>query len=115
MSFFLPNSYISCRFYLYPINSKYATNDNIELNHCDNGYRIKIKSTTYGVYKNGNKIQDGEIIENMDFLSVGDVSFYIKDNSLWTDISDKCIVNNSITIDYKNKNLAHESHGKTGT
>lgn len=86
------------------INSKYATNDNIELQHCDNGYRIKIKSTTYGVYKNGSKIQDGEIIENMDFLSVGDVSFYIKDKSLWTDISDKCIVNNAITIDYKNKN-----------
>lgn len=86
------------------INSKYAINDNIELNHCDNGYRIKIKSTTYGVYKNGSKIQDGEIIENMDFLSVGDISFYIKDNSLWTDISDKCIVNNAITIDYKNKN-----------
>lgn len=86
------------------INSKYATNDNIELQYCDNGYRIKIKSTTYGVYKNGSKIQDGEIIENMDFLSVGDVSFYIKDNSLWTDISDKCIVNNATMIDYKNKN-----------
>lgn len=85
------------------INSKYATNDNIELLPIENGYRIRIISTTYGVYKNGSKIQDGEKISNMDFLSVGDVSFYLKDCSLWTDISDKCVVNNVSTIDYKKK------------
>ncbi len=85
------------------INSMYATNDNIELQPCNSGYKIKIISTTYGVYKNGSKIQDGENIENMDFFSLGDISFYLKDNSLWTDISDKCIVNNVATEDHKQK------------
>lgn len=86
------------------INSMYATNDNIELHQCNSGYKIKIISTTYGVYKNGSKIQNGENIENMDFFSLGDISFYLKDNSLWTDISDKCIVNNVATEDHKQKN-----------
>lgn len=87
------------------INSMYATNDNIELHQCNSGYKIKIISTTYGVYKNGSKIQNGENIENMDFFSLGDISFYLKDNSLWTDISDKCIVNNVATEDHKQKNV----------
>lgn len=86
------------------INSKFALNDNIELTKCAEGLKVKILSTSYGIYKNGIKINDGEVICNMDFLSVADVAFYYKDGSLWTDISDKCSINKATYTDYKTKN-----------
>ena len=75
------------------LNSKYVINDSIELIKDNDGYRVNVKNSTYGFYKNGTKITGEEHLKNMDFFSVSDFIFYLKDNHIWTEISDRITVN----------------------
>lgn len=73
--------------------SRYAKNDKLILTQEKQGFVLHIKNTTYGVYINGRKAENGEVIKDGDFLSVSDAVFYYKDNVLWTEESDKIIIN----------------------
>ena len=73
------------------INSQFLNNDKIVLNLDTN--QLKVLSTQYGVYLNGKKIDKECAINNCDFISIADFSFYYKDKKLWTEIDDhiKCV------------------------
>ena len=73
--------------------SRYVKNDKLILTQEKQGFVLHIKNTTYGVYINGRKAENGEVIKDGDFLSVSDAVFYYKDNVLWTEESDKIIIN----------------------
>lgn len=66
------------------INSEYVKNDLVELNKKNEGLILAIKSTTCGVYHNGNLAVNGEVIKNSDFFSIADFSFYYKGKTLQT-------------------------------
>lgn len=68
------------------VKSPYVQNDAIMLERKDDGFVLRIKQTSYGVYVNGKKAKDGDGIKNMDFLSMSDYFFYYKENKLWTEI-----------------------------
>ena len=80
------------------INSQFLNNDKIVLNLDTN--QLKVLSTEYGVYLNGKKIDKECAINNRDFISIADFSFYYKDKKLWTEIDDhiKCV-----GIEYQDK------------
>lgn len=73
------------------INSQFLNNDKIVLNLDTN--QLKVLLTQYGVYLNGKKIDKECAINNCDFISIADFSFYYKDKKLWTEIDDhiKCV------------------------
>ncbi len=68
------------------ISGEYTKNDSIALRRVAEGYALVIQQTAYGVYVNGRKAKGNEIIQSGDFLSVSDFFFYLKDNSLRTEI-----------------------------
>lgn len=68
------------------IGGKYIKNDEIVLTNNNGKYALTIKNTTYGVYHNGKKAVNKEIIRNGDFFSISDYFFYLKDGILWTEI-----------------------------
>lgn len=68
------------------IGGEYIHNDEVVLLNKDNRYALITKETTYGVYHNGKKAKDKEVIVNGDFFSISDYFFYLKDNILWTEI-----------------------------
>lgn len=85
------------------VHSKYLTDDQIELIKSNDGLILSIKKLTYGVYHNGNKADEKELIVNGDFISISDVMFYYKDNALWTEITDNFQINGLPFIDYPTK------------
>lgn len=66
------------------ISSEYVKNDKVILNKKGNEYSLDIINTSYGVYINGKKAKSGDVVQNMDFMSVSDFFFYFKDDSVWT-------------------------------
>lgn len=64
------------------INSEYVRNDLVELNKKNEDLILAIKSTTCGVYHNGNLASNGEVIKNGDFFSIANFSFYYKNGAL---------------------------------
>lgn len=68
------------------IQSEYVKKDSIKLTKNKDIWVLTINATTYGIYHNGKKAGDGEIIKNNDFLSISDFFFYYKDNHLWTEV-----------------------------
>lgn len=64
------------------INSEYVKDDLVELNKKNEDLILAIKSTTCGVYHNGNLASNGEVIKNGDFFSIADFSFYYKNGVL---------------------------------
>ena len=66
------------------INSEYVKNDLVELNKKNEGLILAVKSTTCGVYHNGNLAVNGEVIKNGDFFSIADFSFYYKNGVVRT-------------------------------
>ena len=67
---------------------------------CNEGFNLSIRNTTYGVYHNGNRAVNNEIIKNGDFFSVSDFAFYFKDNALWTEIREDCVISRLGYKDY---------------
>ena len=66
------------------INSEYVRNDFVELNKPNEDLILAIKSTTCGVYHNGNLAVNGEVIKNGDFFSIANFSFYYKNGAIIT-------------------------------
>ena len=71
------------------LNSNYVKDDSIAIQMNGNGDLVmNISNTKYGVYHNGKKAKNKEIIKNKDFFSIGDFSFYYKNKKLMTQASD---------------------------
>lgn len=73
--------------------SRYVKNDSLLLSQANNTLTLNIRNTTYGVYINGRRAQNGEKIQNGDFFSISDAIFYYKDGLLWTENSDVIRIN----------------------
>ena len=84
--------------------SSYIINDKIELSKRGTDVELNIIDSSYGVYHNGNKINDKQIIKNGDFISISDYVFYYKDNALWTEIENNYSIKNLTFMDYPVKN-----------
>lgn len=68
--------------------SRYVKSDSLLFSQANNCLALNIRNTTYGVYINGRRAQNGEKIQNGDFFSISDAIFYYKDGFLWTENSD---------------------------
>ncbi|MGN0027795.1 MAG: type VII secretion protein EssC [Clostridium sp.] len=86
------------------LKSDYIIDDKIELVRNNTEFILEIKNTTYGVYHNGRKVTNEDIIKDGDFISISDFMFYYKDNSLWTEISENCDIKELTYSDYRKKN-----------
>lgn len=86
------------------LKSDYIIDDKIELVRNNTEFILEIKNTTYGVYHNGIKVTNEDIIKDGDFISISDFMFYYKDNSLWTEISENCDIKELTYSDYRKKN-----------
>lgn len=83
------------------LRSEYIVNDKIDLIRNKADLVLEIRNATYGVYHNGNKANNKEIIKNGDFISISDFIFYYKDNALWTEIADNYSIRNLTYNDYQ--------------
>lgn len=81
------------------LKSDYIKNDSITLTNKNQTLILSIKNTTFGVYHNGNKAHNNEIIKNGDFISIADFSFYYKDGYLMTEAN----ASNTTTLPYENE------------
>lgn len=75
------------------LKSQYVQNDSIALQHKGKDLELLIKQSNCGVYHNGKKAINKEIIKNRDFISIADFSFYFKDGKLMTEASAKVVSN----------------------
>lgn len=66
------------------IKSEYVINDIIELKKSSYNLIVTIKSTTCGFYHNGKLATNGEVVENGDFFSVANFSFFYKNGFIMT-------------------------------
>ena len=66
------------------LNSRYTINDFIVLHKEKNNLRLSIGASSYGVYHNGVLAKDGAVINNYDFISIADYSFYYKQGTIRT-------------------------------
>lgn len=73
--------------------SRYVKNDSLLLNQAGNALTLNIRNTTYGVYINGRRAQNGERIQSGDFFSISDAIFYFKGGLLWTENSETVQIN----------------------
>ena len=81
------------------LKSPYVSNDYIEFAK-QNGYMsVKIQSSTYGLYHNGQKATGTIKIYNGDFFSISDFFFYYKNDKLWTEIRSDIVINGLNYID----------------
>lgn len=81
------------------LKSEYIKNDSITLTNKNQDLVLNIMNTTFGVYHNGNKAHNNEIIKNGDFISMADFSFYYKDGYLMTEAN----ASNTTTLPYENE------------
>ena len=73
--------------------SRYVKHDSLLFSQANDCLTLNIRNTTYGVYINGRRAQNGERIQNGDFFSISDAIFYYKDGLLWTENSDVVRIN----------------------
>ena len=66
------------------LNSKYTQKDAITLTRIGQTLHLRVESTDYGVYKNGNRISGEAEIRKRDFFSMGEFSFYYDGAALRT-------------------------------
>lgn len=85
------------------IGGEYVKDDALVLNKKPDGFVIDIKKTTYGVYINGKKAKNKDIIKDGDFLSISDYFFYFKDNKIWTQIRPEMKINSLSFLDVPSK------------
>lgn len=86
------------------LHGAFLQNDSIELKIVEKGRELNVKQTAYGVYHNGTKIANSCVISNGDFFSLSDYVFYLKDNTLWTEIRADMSINGLPFDDYPNPN-----------
>lgn len=75
------------------ISSSYVNGDAIEITKKDDNLQLLIKHSNYGVYHNGNRIENRAEIKNGDFFSISDFFFYFKHDTLWAEIRNDMRVN----------------------
>ena len=75
------------------LSSRYVRNDSLILKQANNRMQLNIRNTTYGVYINGRRAKNGEIINSGDFFSISDAIFFYMDGFLWTEKADNVKVN----------------------
>ena len=86
------------------IKSSYVEDELIELQRTSAGYEIKIFQSKYGVWINGAKAGDKDLVKFGDFFAVSDFAFFIKDGQLWTEIREGLQVNGLKVCDYPERN-----------
>lgn len=88
------------------LNSDFGKNTFINIKTTTQGVELVEQSSPYGVYVNGKLIEKKVILENSDFVSVADFSFYYNEGNLIFDIHN-ITVNSEYTInsDYQNNTL----------
>lgn len=86
------------------IKSEYIQNDHIQFQKQEKSLIAKIKDSKYGLYHNGNKTSDQVIINNGDFFSICEFSFYYKDDKLWTEIRDGLTIHKFEYLDFPERN-----------
>ena len=72
--------------------SPYLRDDSLALSSDPNGLLLYIRNTTYGVYLNGRRAQNGELIHSGDFFSISDMIFYYRNGCLWTENSNRILI-----------------------
>ncbi|MBQ7582343.1 MAG: hypothetical protein IJU25_05945, partial [Lachnospiraceae bacterium] len=76
------------------LRSEFLTRDIVFVENRTDSLFLKVQSSSYGIYKNGQRMQDGTAtIHNRDFFSLGEYSFYYKDRLLYTTQSSGLTVN----------------------
>ncbi len=75
------------------LGGEYVKGDAIVLRRNNSSYILTITQTTYGIYINGKKAKNGDVIKDGDFFSISDYFFYYKDNKIWTQIRPDMIIN----------------------
>lgn len=88
------------------IENEYAPNELLILNKNNNCFKILEQRSSYGIYVNGIKIEKEAILQNTDFFAISGVTFYLKDNKLYTD-STAIKFKNELKV-FKTKN--HSTH-----
>ena len=76
------------------VKSYYIHKDYVEMVRNGNDWAIGGYNISYGIFANGNRIQNNYMLKNGDFFSISDVMFYVKDNCLWMDTDDCVVINN---------------------
>lgn len=71
------------------LSSPYTVKDRVTFKRNGDTWLLGEQRTSCGVYHNGVRAVSGEKIQTGDFVSVADVSFYYKDNMLYTEASEK--------------------------
>ena len=84
------------------LNSRYVKDDNVELHRNSDNLRLVVKQTTFGVYKNGNKVDGEEIIRDTDFFAISDFSFYYRNGKLLTEATDRLTISG---LNYTDKKI----------
>lgn len=85
------------------IGGEYVKDDALVLNKKSEGFVVDIQKTTYGVYINGKKAKNKNIIKDGDFLSISDYFFYFKDNKIWTQIRPEMKIDSLSFLDMPSK------------
>lgn len=85
------------------IGGKFVKDDALVLNKKSEGFVVDIQKTTYGVYINGKKAKNKDVIKDGDFLSISDYFFYFKDNQIWTQIRPEMQINSLSFLDMPSK------------
>lgn len=86
------------------LSSPYIPNDKIVLSKNNGCYVLNIVAASYDVKHNGNTASQGEIISYGDFISLADFSFYVTENSIWMEKSDRCRIAGLSFNDYAARN-----------
>ncbi len=66
------------------LNGPYTVREKIVCTESQQGLELRIYSSVYGVYHNGNIVDEKVLIKNNDFFSVANYSFYYNENFLYT-------------------------------
>lgn len=86
------------------LNSQYVQNDSIALQNKGSNLVLLINQCNCGVYHNGKKAINKEVIKNGDFISVADFSFYFKDGKIMTEATNRIVTNITFYDVNRNKN-----------
>lgn len=85
------------------IGGEYIKDDVLILNKKTEGFVVDIQNTTYGVYINGKKAKNKDLIKDGGFLSISDYFFYFKGDKIWTQIRPEMKVNSLSFLDTPSK------------
>lgn len=66
------------------ITGDYVENDRVELSRNNNDFNIVSQKTKYGIYINGRLAKTGDVINDGDFFSIANYSFYLRNGQLRT-------------------------------